>query len=353
MAGTPPTPATPSTATTDAIKTKLARISASTAPNAKSDLNTQPPTPQYNQYGQRIFETAPTQLATPFGSPLTKSGPFAIGPNQERQIAQSWSPPNVTGLVFNANYGESVLSCGDGVVTFVGWQSPPATPNSQPGGNAFEGASESPDGSIVDVNGNFVASATQVGPGGVYVTVQMNGNFTGYTCQYFNLSNIKVSLNDTVSQGQVLGSAGNSGNVGRPPSLLLQVIYVSGNQRVLVNPTSIVPNRNIGGPDSTNTTGGSPTTMPASAPAGVQYQASQAANVISAWDRSTFMQNLSLGNMRQAIANYTKFITSVVSVPQTALDSAVASFNKTPAQVATPMTFNFSTGTWTDNNNPV
>lgn len=355
-------PNRPSDSATDDIKTKLARTTANTTQFQKSDLNTQPPTPQYDPFGRRIFETAPTQLKRLFGSPLVQTGKWAIGPNGERQVGDGWgSPRNFSydphvntnsrhlGLDFFAVYGESLLACFDGTVTFAGWQA-----KNNPAAQSLNGAAQGPNGSIVNSSGSQVAVQSQIGFGGICLFIQAgNGDYAGYSCEYYHMSQLLVNDGASVTQGQVIGKVGNSGVAGIGPHLHYQVIYASGKQRCIVNPTAIVPNRRPGFADSTNSYGGSPTTMPSSAPAGVQYQASQASNTLSAWDRSTFMQNQTYPDMKTAIANYTEFLTSVVSVQQTALDSAVASFNKTPAQVATPMTFNFSTGTWTDNNNPV
>jgi murein DD-endopeptidase MepM/ murein hydrolase activator NlpD len=351
----------PPDSATDDIKTKLARTTANTAQFQKSDLNTQPPTPQYDPFGRRIYETAPTQLKRLFGSPLAETGKWSIGPNGERQVGDGWgSPRNFSydphvntnsrhlGLDFFALYGENLLACGDGVITFAGWQA-----KNNPAAQSLDGAKQGPNGSIVTSSGTQVAAQSEIGFGGICVFLQMNGDFAGYTCEYYHMSQILVNDGAKVSQGQVIGKVGNSGVAGIGPHLHYQVIYSSGKQRCIVNPTAIVPNRRPGFADSTNSYGGSPTTMPSSAPAGVQYQASQASNVISTWDRSTNMQNQTVPDMRQRIADFTAFLTNVTSVQQTALDGAVASFNTTPAKVILPMTFDFSKGVWVDNGNPV
>ena len=354
----PAPPVTPSTATanaqpqtaTDSIKAKLARISANTTLNQASDQNTQPPSPQYDQYNQRIYETAPTTLPQMFGSPLAQSGKYAIGPKGERQVSIPWSPPNSLGLTFFTVTGESVMACGDGTVESVGWLtfSGMGFSGGTPQAVEVNGIQQGPNGTIVDSSGNVVAQAGQAVTGGIYVTIKLGNTFPGYSVTYYNLNKTSVDKGDSVTQGQLVGLAGTSGPPGTPPQLALQVIYASGNQRVVVNPTVIVPNRNVTGPDSTNSQGGSPTLMPSAAPAGVQFQSSQAANVISAWDRSTQLQNKTVFDFKQAAAGYAQFVTQTNNVQQLALDNAVASFSANPPKVTAPMTFSFDTGLWSD-----
>jgi len=346
-------PTRPKDTSIDDVATRLARISGAQARIATSDVNAQPPPLQYDQ-GRRFYDSAPTPLKRLFGSPLAQTGKYARGPSRERLIGDGWGAPRNfsydphintnsrhAGLDFFAPKGETLYACGDGTVTFVGYQS-------KAHGVSVPGAKQGPNGTILDGNGNTVAVQSEVGFGGVFVTIKHTGDFQGYSTEYFHMSSVSVREGQKVHEGDPIGAVGNSGVAGIGPHLHFQVAYALAKARTLVNPTGLVPNYRPGKADSTNTAGAFGVILPLVAPNGTQIAASQAANVINTMDRSTAFANQDLAAIKQGQAQYADRTRQIVNVQQSALYASSASFGAAAPVVATPMTFDFTTGVWSD-----
>ncbi len=343
----------PKDTSVDDVATKLARISGAQGRVSVSDVNAQPPPLQYDQ-GRRFFDSAPTPLKRLFGSPLVQTGKFARGPNRERLIGDGWgSPRNFSydphintnsrhsGLDFFAPDGETLYACGDGTVTFVGYQG-------KNGAIEVEGAKQGPNGSILNARGEVVATQDQVGFGGIAVHVKHTGDFAGYRTEYYHMSAVTARAGSKVAEGTPIGSVGNSGVAGIGPHLHYQISYYSGKTSTLVNPTGLVPNYRPGKADSTNTVGAFGVILPLVAPNGTQIAASQAANVINNIDRSTSLANQDLSTVKQGQSQFADRARQIVNVQQSALYASSASFSATAPVVTAPMTFDFTTGVWSD-----
>jgi murein DD-endopeptidase MepM/ murein hydrolase activator NlpD len=346
-------PSRPKDTAVDDMATRLQRVSATQARISTSDINAKPPALQY-QGNTRFYDSAPTPLKRLFGSPLAQVGKFARGPNRERLIGDGWGAarnfsydPHINtnsrhqGLDFFAPAGETLLACGDGTVTFVGYQS-------KNGAVAVEGAHQGPNGSILDGQGNTVAVQAEVGFGGIAVHVKHTGDFQNYRTEYYHMSAITVRAGQKVTEGTPIGAIGNSGVAGIGPHLHFQIAYFSGKTSALVNPTGLVPNYRPGKADSTNTAGAFGVILPALAPNGTQIAAGQAANVINNADRSTSLANQDVSAIKQGQSQYADRARQIVNVQQSALYASSAAFNATAPVVTAPMTFDFTAGTWTD-----
>jgi len=67
-------------------------------------------------------------------------------------------------------------------------------------------------GTVISVKGGCIAGNLSCnGKGGNYIIIKHNSN--NYYTMYMHLNNIYVSVGDTVSSGQVIGTMGNTGNV--------------------------------------------------------------------------------------------------------------------------------------------
>lgn len=347
-------PTRPKDTSVDDIAIRQARAAASQGQFVTSDVNAHVPTLQYDNQGHRYYDTAPTPLKRLLGSPLAQTGKFARGPNHERLIGDGWGAPRNfsydphintnsrhMGLDFFAPFGEALLACADGTVTFVGYQG-------KNGAVFVDGVKQGPNGTILDGKGNTIAGQGDIGFGGIAVHIKHTGDFQNYQTEYYHMSAVTVRQGQKVSEGQQIGNIGNSGVAGIGPHLHFQFAYAGGKTRTLVNPTAAVPNYRPGFADSTNTVGAGGIILPTLAPNGLQIAASQAANGINALDRSTTMQNQNVAAIKQGQSQYADRTRQVLSVQQSSLYASASAFSgKAPAVVA-PMTFDFTAGTWTD-----
>lgn len=337
----------------DEIATRLQRASAVQLQQSRASVNASVPKLQYDTRGRRFYDTAPRPLRRLLGSPLVQAGKYARGPNRERQIGGSWGDPRNfsydpanravsihQGLDFFAPFGEALLACGDGKVTFAGYQS-------RTGAVQVSGARQNAQGQIFDAKGQLVADKNQVGFGGIAIHIVHNGDFENYRTEYYHLSSIAVSVGQTISEGTIIGAVGNTGlSIG--PHLHFQIAYVAGKTSAIVNPTAMVPNYKPGHVDSTNSIAAKGVLLPPLATAGLQVSSSQAANTVNALDRATSMQNQDVAAVRQAQAGHSARIAQTIDVQQSALYAAAASFQGASPVVTAPMVFDFATGTWSD-----
>lgn len=339
---------------TDELAVPLQRLSAAQRQQAQADLNARAPIPQYDPVSKkRFFDYAPQQLTRLLGSPLVTSGKYARGPQSERQISGGWGDGRPSGydqgsprtfhkgLDFLAPLGEAVLACGDGKVTFVGYQS-------KSSGVSLPGAHADKDGNILNSKEAIAAGRLEVGFGGIFIYVVHDGDFQNYRTEYFHLSNVAVKEGQRVSEGDVIGYVGKTGVPGIGPHLHFQVAYIAGRTSALVNPTALVPNYWPGHTDSTNSDASKGLPMPVRAPRGVQAAASSAANLINGVYRAVSMQNRDIVQVRQDMAAHAERIAQTTDVQQTQLYAVAAAAKGASPVVTSPMTFDFETGTWSD-----
>lgn len=365
MAGDAPTP--PGSASD--LQLRLMRAVAAQRARVGSDLNQAQVIPEFDATTKNyVYETAPVALNQLFGSPLAQKGGFAQGPDDERLISSGWGD-TLTGLAvpagatttynqsleFASAIGETVLAAADGIVRFVGVQT-------TAGGAAVAGvhANESAQ-TILDANNNVIASSAlgNVGFGGIYVTVQHNGDFQGYQTSYYRLSTVAVANGQTVTQGQTLGTVGGAGGdagwvkanlASSAVDIVLgfQVALASGGLRAIVNPTSLVPNYWPGHPDSTNTGAASAVLLPIIGALGSQIANSAAANLLTALNRGISIENKGVAAVKADMSDHADRTAQTVAVQVSASQAANSGFQGASSQVQNPMTFDFSKGLWND-----
>lgn len=347
----------------DEIAERLQRAAAYYAQQRGSDLNIGVPSVEYDPVTKRrLFETAPVPLKRLFSSPLARKGRHAKGPAQEREVSSGWGDPRSTAYDENANlstrhhaldfpgdFGETVYAAADGKVTFVGYQ------HREKHGVDVDGAHENPDnGDIVDGKGNVVATVASksIGFGGIFVYVVHNGDFQGYRTEYMHLSDVLVHEGQTVQEGQPIAKVGGTGGYygffKKGLHLHFQVSFVSGSAAALVRPTAMVPNYWPGHQDSTNANVVAFLTMPPLAEVGQQIAVSVAGSRIQALDRATAIQNQDPIAVKRSQSSYADLVAARLGQQQSALYAAVAAFQGQSPVVASPMTFDFTTGTWSD-----
>lgn len=345
----------------DDYASRLRRAAATIAAKHSSDSNITVPALEYAKGLGRVFDTAPIPLKRLLGSPVLQTGKWATGPNKERQISGGWGDPRSfsydphasatsvhPGLDFIAPFGEKVIACADGRVTFVGYQG-------RNGAVELEHAQQNPDAKILDGNGNLVADFDQIGFGGIAVFVQHDGDFEGYRTEYFHLSKILVADGQRVVEGQVIAEIGNTGLQGLLPHLHFQVRLATAGLACLCRPTGLVPNYWPGHTDSTSITSNNGQLAPnvptiSYAPSGTQIVTNSAASQTQASDRATIVQNQSFEQIKQIQAKHDVLVADRLTTHQGAIYATVAAFQGAGVTVTTPMTFDFTKGTWTDGN---
>lgn len=366
----------------DEIAQRLQRLATSITRKNSSDLNQAVPPVEYNtvpaQGGGtrkiRFFDTAPTPLKRLLGSPLVQKGPFAKGPSNERLIASGWgdarpssyepgSPHTIHyGLDFPGPIGEPVYASADGIVTFSGWQTRGGRVDVDLVHADYNAKT------YVDARGVVVWSTAmdaaavdkdKIGFGGICAHVTHNGDFQGYRTEYYHLTSVTVSHGQHVLEGQQIGTLGATGFAGlffsslKSAHLHYQVAFVDGSASALIRPTAIVPNYWPGHADSTVLTTLSTKVGPALlslglAPAGTQVISNMALTHAQGADRATIMENQGVEEVKQRQADHNDLVAGRLGANQSALYTAVASFQQRGVVVAAPMTFDFTTGTWSD-----
>lgn len=344
----------------DAVAEKLQRAAAAIAARHGADLNQTPPAVEYDPVTKRrYFETAPIPLRRLLGSPLAMTGRWAQGPNKERKLSGGWGDPRSfsyergsaatarhQGLDFLAAHGEELLACGDGRVTFAGYQS-------RTGPVGVEGARQGEGGQILNGKGEVVAIQDEVGFGGIAVHIAHDGDFEGYRTEYYHLSAVTVRAGQRLMEGQVIGAVGNSGVRGIGPHLHFQVALVTAGIRALVRPSAIVPNYWPGHADSTSLASATGQVAPEApvigvATAGTQLVTNAAQGVAQATDRAVIAQNQDVAEIRRSQARHADLVAGRLEVQQGALYAAVAAFQGGGVVVVAPVTFDFQTGAWSD-----
>jgi murein DD-endopeptidase MepM/ murein hydrolase activator NlpD len=370
---TPPTDRDPSGLQQTAfaeLSTRVVRTIAHYRQQSRADQNLEPPRPQV-RFGKLFYESAPVQLVRPFGSPVARTGPYARGPHKERVIASGWGDARSTaydgavnanrlhmGLDFTAPFGEQVLACADGNVTFVGFE------HRRRRGVHVDGPREDPQGNVRDRHGGLVALGAgpadqlEVGFGGIIVFVEHSGDFASYRTEYMHLSDVLVREGDRVSAGQAIakvgGSGGYYGHFTTGIHLHFQLAYVSGQRRVIVRPTGLVPYYWPGHDEGD----ASPTTFPLTTGGGTlsvgeSVAASGTANQIQAVDRARTLEHRSRADFKREQAAHAMRVADQLTAQQAALHEAEAKFQDSGIVIDGPMTFDFSTGRWTPDGHAV
>ena len=346
----------------DDVALRLQRAAAVLAAKRGSDLNQAIPAVEYDaSTGRRFFDTAPVPLPRLLGSPLSRTGKFAQGPGHERRISGGWGDPRSfsydphvstnsrhQGLDFEAPAGESVLACADGIVSFAGYQSR----DKEHQAVSVDGAHADAHNNVLDKDGNVVAQQAQVGFGGIAVHVRHNGDFEGYRTEYYHLSGATVRAGQRVSEGQQIGTIGNTGVAGIGPHLHFQVALVVAGLTALVRPTTLVPNYWPGHTDSTSaaTPGQVAPPVPTMglAPAGTQVVTGAVTAQTQAADRATITQNQGVVEAKRNQARHADLMETRLGAYQGGLYATVAAFQSAGVVVTSPMTFDFTAGTWSD-----
>jgi murein DD-endopeptidase MepM/ murein hydrolase activator NlpD len=340
----------------DEVALRLQKAAAVYAAKSRSDLNFQIPPVDTDATGRKYFETAPVPLKRLLGSPLDRRGKYAQGPNKERVISSGWGRPRVRhlkernvrtshkGLDFRSFLGEKVYACADGRVTFAGLSMLKSGGLDVPGIYADAVTRD-----VFNADGIVIATDAQIGDAGIYITVQHTGDFEGYRTEYMHLGKTYVDKDDRVEEGQLIGEIGNTAVRRAAVHLHFQVNFVAGRSKALVNPTSLVPNYWPGHDDSTTTA----TTMGIQdlgeqrpAGAGVVFQG--AAGTIQTLDRATNLQNQGGADHKRLQSAHRDLIVRNLNAQQSQLYSAIAQFGGNPPVVTDPMTFDFTTGLWSD-----
>lgn len=325
---------------------RLMRSAAGQLAKQSSDANATTPRLEYNSAtGERYYDTAPTPLKRLMASPLAQRGPYAKGPASERLVQDGWSTSHMS-LDFTASGGESVMATADGTVTFVGYQS---TDEADVDVDKIRADGM---GILYDDKGNVVAHPVDVGFNGIFITIQHTGDFSMYSTSYARLSQATVTVGQKVAEGAVIGSAGGTGGtLGFSTTnlyLLFQTYFSNSTGQAVVPPTTLVPNTWPGHMDSTNSIGPGTLLTPILAAVGVQVANGQGANLINALNRATTLQNQSTSDIKQNHAAFSARTAQNINVQVTAIYAAASGFAGAAPVVSSPMVFDFTAGTWSD-----
>jgi murein DD-endopeptidase MepM/ murein hydrolase activator NlpD len=358
LSGTQP-PQTPQ----DAIAQLLQRGAANLLVMKGSDLNQSLPSVQYDPTtGQRYFDVTPVPVKRLMHTPLGEIGVFAQGTDKERRVNSGWGDTQANntrnnGLDYAANPGEPVYAAGDGRVTFVGFVTKGATVQTQPVNQITSNTSSQ---SLLDANGSVVASVKQgnIGFEGIVVVITHSSDFAGYATIYSHLGSAAVSDGDPVSEGDVVGTAGTTGGPTGfwtgTPFLHFQADLTALGQIAPVNPVALVPNYWPSGPSTIGALGTAPS-LPTLGLATVGLQVVSAMGLANtqALNRAVQLENQSIADIKNNHATYADLLAGRLQASQTALYAAVNAFKTGGLLVTSPMTFNFQTGLWSDNNQPL
>jgi murein DD-endopeptidase MepM/ murein hydrolase activator NlpD len=346
----------------DELGARAARAAASQRAKVTSDANQTIPAPEYDPVTKkRFFETVPVPLKRLFGSPLAMSGTYAKGPNRERVVASGWGDPRSTGynkqvnsaarhlgLDFTAPRGEKLFAMASGTVRFVGFQS-------KSGGVQVPGIYGDDAKEIMyNAKGEEVASkvANNIGFGGMFVTIRHDGDFQGYQTEYFHMNRTFVAYGQKVQEGDEIGEVGGTGGYynwfHKGTHLHLQVAFTSGGLRVLVRPTAMVPNYWPNHRDSTNSSQAADIILPILESVGLQRASGAVANALNGLNRANTLQNKGVADIKNGQAQHANNVAQTVDVHRTSLYTVASAFKGQAPVVATPMTFDFSVGTWSD-----
>lgn len=340
----------------DDIALRLQRAAAVYAAKSRSDLNFQVPVVETDATGRKFFDTAPTPLKRVLGSPLERKGKFATGPNKERVISSGWGRARIRhtkeknvrtthkGLDFKSFLGEKVYACADGTVRFAGLSTLASGGVDIPGVYADDNTRD-----VYNADGVVIATDAQIGDAGIYITILHSGDFEGYRTEYMHLRKTFVNKGDKVQEGQLIAEVGNTAVRQSGIHLHFQVNFVAGRNTALVNPASLVPNHWPGQVDSTNTAA----TMGIQdlgdrRPAGQGVVLQSAAGTVQAVDRETNLYNQSGSDHKRRQSTHRDLIVSNLNAQQSQVYAAMAQFQGNAPTITDPMTFDFTTGLWSD-----
>lgn len=342
------------------------RSAAFYAKKANSDINQGSVQPVRDpKTGKRRYESSPVALARLMGSPLPVSASkhvVSLQGTPVRLVTSGWNDTRSTGyddkvdsnrrhggLDFPCVFGETVLSVSEGVISFVGVQ------HRKEGSKYVEGASVDSDGNILDKNGNAILPVNEVGFGGIFVQITHTGTFVGFKTEYMHLSKIAPGIikNKKVVEGEIIGYGGVSGGYyGRITSgthLHWQARY----NDIIVKPEGLVLHYNPNSPSESFSNDVLAETMiqiykTGKITAGEAVILGSAAASIRGQNRAVDMENQSLADIRKKASEHSKYLSNCLAVEAATLHQAVSQFNSEPPTVNNPMTYNFTTGLWSD-----
>jgi murein DD-endopeptidase MepM/ murein hydrolase activator NlpD len=191
------------------------------------------------------------------------------------------------------------------------------------------------------------------------VKVKHNSDFAGYSTAYCHLSSTAVKLGAKVTAGTVIGAVGLTGGYGGKQvagheHLHFVIGYSNGAMTALVNPTYLVPNWWPGHEDSTSATKES-TLLANFIPSGALGATiiyANAVNTLATTDRATDLQNVDRVKMVDLQNKHYDRIQDKLTQAQQQVAKAGVQFSLEGFVVTNPMTFDFKTGVWSDNQLP-
>ena len=364
----------------------LSRMSAAQQLKKEADLNFKPPPPVWNKAKkQYVFETLPTLLKRQMASPLKLNGSNPHGPNGERLVTSGWkarraakqvdpssnqaldmSRPHM-GLDFAApgprgtKAGEDVLAAADGRVTFVGYQPRKSVtlPYATPDGHIYDG--------VTKAEVAYPNTRTQqgtIGFGGIYIEIEHDGDFHGYTSQYMHLSKATVEVGKNLAgqtgkilAGQKIGEVGTTGgDTGRIKDAGSHLHWQVKYRGKIVKPELMVPFYTPN--QSTDKDAGISlqTTVLSSEPnvtGGEQAVFCGGITQIQCHERQTAMSNQTMADHKEMQASYRDLASKKYGLQASTIYEAVAKFKGQIPQVDQPMTFDFDLGEWSDDHEAV
>ena len=352
-----------------AIARAKLRASATYAAQATAALNAGPVLPTRDPASGKLrYETSPVAVKRLFGSPLATTGSTNVvvlrGSILVRRVTSGWNDARSfgyddkvdhnrrhAGLDFPGPVGETVLASADGIVSFVGVQrrsggSLPLTSISVDGEGNAVGLDESGKQVTIDVK--------QLAFGGVFIQITHKGDFQGFKTEYFHLSATTVTKGQKVLEGDPIGKIGTSGGnrgVVHSPHLHWQVRYGVGS--IIVKPEPLVLHYNprspadIPGADILAETA-TQLQKHGTLSAGESAIVGAGISEVRGQNRAVDAQNQTLADHRQRQASYYEYVSQQEAVSAGRMHQATAQFQAAQPVVQGAMTFDFSTGLWSD-----
>jgi hypothetical protein len=259
---------------------------------------------------------------------------------------------------FPADVGTPVYASFSGIVSFTGVQrsSGPAKTAALPRVNNQDNRTPSVTavnggGDVYDRNQILIAALSEIGDGGIFVNVTHNENFQGYVTQYFHLKEVTVLQGTFVSEGDLIGYVGVSGGkngwfVG--PHLHWQVKY----KGTPVKPEGLVPSTKFNESQTGYATAavefyrnGIPKGQAAAIDSTIQINKNA--------DRSINAANQSRSELLENSAKHLGYMANVFAAGANLVYLSVSAFLEDATEVNQPMCFDFESGSWIDDGEPV
>lgn len=334
----------------------------------KQTLNITPtPTPAKNPItGKFEFLTSPIALPRLFGPALQLAGdPFNFRVTSgfgdirfTRNPDGSTSPGGRThgGLDFAAPVGTPVLAVFDGVVSFVGAQKAIGGSKSIPlptvdGIDANTGKAVNGAGSIYS-NGQLVLSSKDVGNGGIFIQLRHDAAFAGFKTEYMHLSKVTVKEGQSVHEGDVIGYTGNTGGrtgvIYTGDHLHFQIRF----QEKIVKPEPLIPSTRFT-PANTGYAVDAIQLYKEKQPLGKAVAINSVIGTLTALDRATTAAGFERGSILKRAADHNQYLSTYLKIQAARVQKANTEFSALEPRVDKPLGFDFKSGKWNDNGEPV